>query len=408
MNTQYDVIIVGGAMTGVTLALALSHASAGQLRIAVLEKQIQHQHSQGGFDSRCIALSDGSCKRFAQVELPEGSNLWQKLQPISTPIQHIHISDRGHSGLAQLNAQEFHLQQLGAMIELNQAGQILLQACAQYPNIDYLAPVGIAQLSLQPEQVEVQLRDQRTLQGKLIVGADGTQSLVAKTAGIQQNLVREYQQSAIITNVLVQQAHQNRAFERFTTEGPIALLPMQNNLMSLVWCVKDPASLMQQDDNAFLTALQQAFGWRLGKFLQCGKRVVYPLNLYQAEQHIQARVALIGNAAQTLHPIAGQGFNLGIRDVMTLAQVVAQRYQAKQDIGDYQGLLPYAQSRQPDQQQIINLTDSLLSIFANDLLPFQLGRTLGLMTLAQSRLLRQHFAKPTLGWVPSHIKALTE
>lgn len=408
MNKPYDVIIVGGAMTGVTLALALSHASAGQLQIAILEKQVQHQHYQGGFDARCIALSEGSCKRFAQIQLPDGSDLWQKLQPISNAIQTIHISDRGHSGLAQLSAQEFHLKQLGAMIELNQAGQILLQACNQYPNIHYLSPVEIAQIELLPEQVRVKLQDQRLLQSKLIVGADGTQSLVAKTANIQQNLVREYNQSAIITNVLVQEKHHNRAFERFTNEGPIALLPMQDNLMSLVWCVKEPSSLMQLGDKAFLTELQQAFGWRLGKLLQCGKRFVYPLNLYQAEQHIQSRVALIGNAAQTLHPIAGQGFNLGIRDIMALAQVIEECYSSQQDIGSYQGLLTYAKRRQPDQRQMIALTDGLLSIFANNLLPFQIARNIGLITFAQSHLLRQHFAKPTLGWVSPNKTTQTE
>lgn len=150
--------------------------------------------------------------------------------------------------------------------------------------------------------------------------------MVAKAANIAQKVVREYRQTAIITNILVQQDHQYRAFERFTDEGPLALLPMQDNLMSLVWCVKDAQQLMTLNDQAFLSALQDRFGWRLGKLLQCGQRFTYPLNLYQAEQHIQPRIALIGNAAQTLHPIAGQGFNLGIRDVMTLADVVATHY----------------------------------------------------------------------------------
>ncbi|SPY32110.1 2-octaprenyl-6-methoxyphenol hydroxylase [Pasteurella canis] len=168
--------------------------------------------------------------------------------------------------------------------------------------------------------------------------------------------------------------------------------------MSLVWCVQNPEKLMQCSETEFLIALQHHFGWRLGKLLQCGQRFAYPLNLYQAEQHIQPRIALIGNAAQTLHPIAGQGFNLGIRDVMQLAKLVATNYKTKQDIGDYQNLMPYERARQQDQQQIINLTDSLLSIFANNLLPLQIGRTLGLMALSQSHLLRQYFAKPTLGW----------
>lgn len=406
MDKQYDVIIVGGAMTGVTLALALSHYTEGEMRIAVLEKQAMHQHQQSGFDARCIALSDGSCQRFNQLHLPNAQSLWQLLQPISTPIKQIHVSDLGHSGLVQFNASEFHLSQLGAVIELSQAGHILLQACQAYPNIDYLCAVEIEKIQLSTEYVEIQLKDHRTFRTKLVVGADGTQSLVAKAANITQKCVREYGQSAVICNLLVQQPHQYRAFERFTDEGPLALLPMQDNLMSLVWCVKNPQNLTALDDTAFLNTLQQRFGWRLGKLLQCGKRFVYPLNLYQSEQHIRQRVALIGNAAQTLHPIAGQGFNLGIRDVITLAQSIAQAYAKQQDIGDYTALLPYQQHRQADQQQIIQLTDGLLSLFSNNLFPLQLARNLGLSVLAQSRLLRQHFAKPTLGWVSSSIRTM--
>ncbi|MGC6247699.1 2-octaprenyl-6-methoxyphenyl hydroxylase [Bisgaard Taxon 45] len=397
-TANYDVIIVGGAMTGSSLALALSSKTAGKMNIAVLEKQRTHHHQQSGFDARCIALSDGSCKRFAQIHLPQSPHLWARLKPISTPIHKIHVSDKGHSGLLEFSAQEFKLPQLGAVIELAQAGQILLNAIQEYANIDYLAPAEIEQITRNENTVAIKLKNQRTLCSQLLVGADGTQSLVAKAANIAQKTVREYAQTAIITNVLVQQDHQSRAFERFTDEGPLALLPMQDNLMSLVWCVKDAQSLMALDDTAFLSALQDRFGWRLGKLLQCGQRYTYPLNLYQAEHHIQSRIALIGNAAQTLHPIAGQGFNLGIRDVMTLADTVATHYLQQKDIGLYTHLQVYEQQRQSDQQQIMTLTDDLLSIFANNLLPLQFGRTLGLMTLSQSSLLRQHFAKLALGW----------
>ncbi|HDR1026645.1 2-octaprenyl-6-methoxyphenyl hydroxylase [Pasteurella multocida] len=395
---NYDVIIVGGAMTGTTLALALSSKTAGKMRIAVLEKQVTHHHQQSGFDARCIALSDGSCQRFAQIQLPQSPHLWSRLQPVSTPIHKIHVSDKGHSGLLEFRAQEFNLPQLGAVIELTQAGQILLNAIQEYTHIDYLAPIEIENITRNDAHVEIKLKNHRTLRGQLLVGADGTQSLVAKAANIAQKVVREYRQTAIITNILVQQDHQYRAFERFTDEGPLALLPMQDNLMSLVWCVKDAQQLMTLNDQAFLSALQDRFGWRLGKLLQCGQRFTYPLNLYQAEQHIQPRIALIGNAAQTLHPIAGQGFNLGIRDVMTLADVVATHYLQQKDIGTYAHLQAYEKQRQSDQQQTLRLTDDLLSIFANHLLPLQFGRTLGLMTLSQSTLLRQHFAKLTLGW----------
>lgn len=396
---DYDVVIIGGAMAGATLALALSAKTQGQMRIAIVEKQAPQQHQQSGFDARCIALSDGSCQRLNRIQLPDKERLWQKIQGIATPIKQIHVSDKGHSGIVEFSAHEFDLEALGAVVELQQMGQCLLQAMQQYPHLDYLAPQQVEQIEYLPSAVKIRLKNDRTLRAKLLVGADGSRSQVASAASIEQQLQREYGQTAIITNVQVQQPHQYRAFERFTDEGPLALLPMAGNLMSLVWCVKQPQALISLDENAFLQQLQQRFGWRLGKLQQCGKRFAYPLNLYRAAQHIQPRTALVGNAAQTLHPVAGQGFNLGIRDLMALADVVADNFAAQQDIGDYALLQRYEEIRQADQQHIIQLTDSLVSVFANNLLPLQLARNLGLMALSQCRLAKQHFAKATLGWL---------
>ena len=396
---HYDIVIVGGAMTGTTLALALSAFTNGKMKIAVLERQPSKQHQQSGFDARCIALSDGSCQKFAQIILPDGQNLWQKIQPFSTHIEQVHVSDKGHSGIVEFSAREFHLQQLGAVIELQQVGQILLQAVEQSDNIDYLCPVEIAHIERSQDGVKISLKNDRTLTAQLLIGADGTKSEVASAVNISQEMLHDYGQTAIIANVQTQQPHQNRAFERFTTEGPLALLPMKDNLMSLVWCVRHADELLQADENSFLTRLQQQFGWRLGRFQRCGQRFAYPLTLSCAAQHVQARTVLIGNAAQTLHPIAGQGFNLGIRDVMTLVNILSYAYLQQQEIGDDALLQQYENKRKADQKQMIQLTGGLLTIFANNLLPLQIGRNLGLMALAQSSMLRQYFAKPTLGWI---------
>lgn len=396
---HYDIVIVGGAMTGTTLALALSAFTNGKMKIAVLERQQAKQHHQSGFDARCIALSDGSCQKFARIILQDGQNLWQKIQPFSTHIEQIHVSDKGHSGIVEFSAREFHLQQLGAVIELQQVGQILLQAVEQSDNIDYLCPVEIAHIERSQDGVKISLKNDRTLTAQLLIGADGTKSEVASAVNISQEMLHDYGQTAIIANVQTQQPHQNRAFERFTTEGPLALLPMKDNLISLVWCVRHADELLQADENSFLTRLQQQFGWRLGRFQRCGQRFAYPLTLSRAAQHVQARTVLIGNAAQTLHPIAGQGFNLGIRDVMTLANILSYAYLQQQEIGDDALLQQYENKRKEDQKQMIQLTDGLLTIFANNLLPLQIGRNLGLMALAQSSMLRQYFAKPTLGWI---------
>lgn len=396
---HYDVVIVGGAMAGCTLALALSAKTQGNIRIALVEKQSPQQHQQSGFDARCIALSLGSCQLFKQIILPNQLSLWQQFSSFVTPIEHIHVSDQGHSGLVEFHTQDFGLPHFGAVVELQQVGNVLLESLSQYGNIDYLSSMEVEHIGFEKEAVKITLKNHRTLSCQLIIGADGTYSSVAKAANIKIKLLRDYQQTAIITNVKVQQPHQYRAFERFTQQGPLALLPMQEDLMSLVWCVKNSEELMALDDEVFLACLQQQFGWRLGKLQQCGTRFAYPLKLYQAEQHIYHRTALVGNAAQTLHPIAGQGFNLGIRDVMALSTLITQAYQQKQDLGAYSLLSQYENVRKNDQQRLVNLTNGLVSLFSNDLLPLQIGRNLGLMTLAQSSLLKRQFIKPTLGWL---------
>ena len=396
---MYDVVICGGAMTGATLALALTHLTQNKLRIAIIEKQIPHQHQQSGFDARCIALSAGTCQRLNQIKLSDGQSLWQQCQGIVEPILHIHVSDKGHTGLVEFHAHEFNIPQLGAVVELAAVGKILLTQIQQCDTIDYFCPDEVQQIERCADSVIIRLKSQRELVTKLLVGADGSHSRVASAVGISQEIIRQYGQTALIANIQVQQPHDGRAFERFTEEGPIALLPMKDNLMTLVWCVKQAEALLELTETDFLAQLQQRFGWRLGKLQHCGTRFAYPLNLTRASASIQPRIALIGNAAQTLHPIAGQGFNLGMRDVLSLANVISNAFVQQQDWGEYAILQHYAAQRAIDQQKIMALTDGLVSVFANNLLPMQIGRNLGLIGLAQSTLLRQYFAKPALGWI---------
>ena len=223
---KYDVVIVGGAMSGATLALALASLTRGRMHIAVIEKQPLQSPSQNGqkngFDARHIALSAGSCRHFSHIQLPSQYSLWDYIQPITTPIKQIHISDKGHSGIVEFNASEFHLEQLGATIALNQVGQYLLNAIGQYANIDYLAPHSVQQIERCAEQVEITLDNHQKLSTKLVVGADGSRSAVASAVNISQEILHDYGQTAIIANVETQQPHHHRAFERFTAEGPIA------------------------------------------------------------------------------------------------------------------------------------------------------------------------------------------
>ncbi|MFC0309023.1 2-octaprenyl-6-methoxyphenyl hydroxylase [Gallibacterium trehalosifermentans] len=390
---HYDVIIGGGAMNGLTLALALHTMSAARLKIAVIEKQQRSQHQGVGFDSRCVALSDGTCRKLNRIQFNSEQTLWDRIAQFAEPIKQVHVSDRGHSGIVEINASDMHLTQVGVVVSLHHMGELFAQALTDKPNIDFFCPHTIQQLQTTDGQVNVLLDNGCQLSAKLLVAADGSDSQLAKLAGITSYIEQDYHQSAVIANVMTSVAHQGRAFERFTSEGPIALLPMTNNMMSLVFCTKQPELLLGFDDQAFLQHLQQYFGWRLGKFTSVSRRTAYPLQLKRSASFIGQRVALVGNAAQTLHPVAGQGFNLGIRDVFALAELIV----SATAIGSEQMLQQYQNARIQDQQRIMSLTSNLVHIFSNDLLPFQLLRNLGLLSLSHCSGLRNLFVQPTLG-----------
>lgn len=234
----------------------------------------------------------------------------------------------------------------------------------------------------------------------MLVAADGSHSMLGKACNMSWQR-EDYGQIAVIANIVTSEPHRGRAFERFTEHGPLALLPMSKGRSALVWChPRDAqAEIDSWSEQRFLAELQKAFGWRLGKMQQAGAHFSYPLQLQTANNHISHRLALVGNAAQTLHPIAGQGFNLGLRDVMTLAETVAAAHQSGSDIGSYGVLSGYQQRRQPDQQATVGVTDGLIHLFANRYVPLMVGRNLGLMAMEGISPLRDAFTRRTLGWV---------
>ncbi|MEH8028141.1 2-octaprenyl-6-methoxyphenyl hydroxylase [Gallibacterium anatis] len=393
MQQHYDLIIGGGAMNGLTLALALSHFSSQRLKIAVVEKRLQQEQQGVGFDTRCVALSDGTCRKLAQIPFSEHYSLWDKMQAFAEPIKQVHISEQHHLGIVEINAQELHLSQVGAVVPLSEMGLMFSQALKARPNIDFICPDSIVELQTSKQQISVLLQSGQQLSAKLLVAADGSDSKIAELAKIATETVHNYQQTAIIANVRISSSHNGRAFERFTTQGPIALLPLADKMMSLVFCTKAPEQLLNMNDEQFISHLQQQFGWRLGAFQAVSRRYAYPLMLKRATSFVGDRIALVGNAAQTLHPVAGQGFNLGIRDVFALAKIVAEA----DEIGSAAMLQQYQQQRLADQQHIIGLTDNLVQIFSNSLLPLQILRNLGLIGLSSCALLRNRFVQPTLG-----------
>ncbi|GHA56980.1 2-octaprenyl-6-methoxyphenyl hydroxylase [Photobacterium aphoticum] len=391
---QYDVVIAGGAMAGATLAIALDRLSGGQLRIAVVEAVApQHDHHPG-YDARSIALSLGTAQALESI------GCWQALSSVATAIDHIHVSDRGHAGRVTIDAAEQGVDALGYVIELADAGRIFHQALANTAAVNLYCPATICAIDRTPDQVTLTLDSGETLQGKLLVTADGAVSACCDMVGIGRSEY-DFEQIAVIANVTTATPHQGRAYERFTPHGPVALLPMSDGRSSLVWCIRPEHydMVMGWDDARFLAELQQAFGWRLGQLVKTGARSAYPLLLRQAQRITTHRVAVVGNAAQTLHPIAGQGFNLGLRDVMTLAEEIVAGVAKTGDAGSTAVLSCYRQRRTPDRDATIGMTAGLVSVFANDLMPLVAGRNVGLMVMNTFDVLKAPLVRRAMGQV---------
>ncbi|WP_428773052.1 2-octaprenyl-6-methoxyphenyl hydroxylase [Vibrio sp.] len=388
---QYDVVIAGGAMAGMTLALALDRLSCGSFRIAVVEPYQADQQQHPGFDSRAIALSQGTVAILRQFDL------WRHILDVATPIQHIHVSDRGHAGMTEISREQSGGEPLGFVVELADVGRAFAQLAEQSSAITMLCPDSVASIERQLERTQVRLQSGSELSAKLLVAADGALSTCCQQLGLSLQ-EHDFNQVAVIANVVCSQPHHFRAFERFTDSGPVALLPMSEGRMSLVWCLRpdEAGQVMALNDQQFLARLQRAFGWRLGEMKATGARACYPLLLRYRPENISHRFAIVGNAAQTLHPIAGQGFNLGIRDVASLAEEIMR---SPEDPGQYQVLSAFRNRRQQDRQATIALTSGLVEIFSNNWLPMRIGRNLGLAAVDHCTPLKAPLLKRTLGLV---------
>lgn len=389
-----SVIIVGGGMNGATLALAISHLTQGQLPVHLVEAVAPQTTNHPGFDSRAIALAQGTCQQLSRI------GIWQAIAECATAIKTVHVSDRGHAGFVTLDAHDYRIDALGQVVELHDVGLRLFRLLQDAPGVTLHCPARVANVSRSEEAVSVTLENGTTLEGQVLVAADGSRSAIATRIGVQWQQ-EPYGQVGVIANVSTAGAHNGRAFERFTQHGPLAMLPMSHGRCSLVWCHPQEKAdeVLGWTDDRFCNELQKAFGWRLGRITHAGKRAVYPLSLTTASQCISHRVALVGNAAQTLHPIAGQGFNLGLRDVMSLAESLAQAWSEQKDVGGYAVLSHYQNRRRADKEATIGVTDGLVHLFANRWGPLVAGRNLGLMAMELFIPARDVLAQRTLGWV---------
>jgi len=372
-----DVAIVGGGMVGASLALALAGT---RLKVLLIEAVAADSPAQPSFEDRSTALGNGARQILRTL------GVWDEIAAGAAPIREIHISDAGHFGFARLNAAEHELAAFGYTVSNRHLGAVLWRTLRRCARIELRSPARVTAVKLGSEWAELTVRgeaasegqheDDDLVQARLVVAADGAHSLVKQAAGIESN-ASDYQQVAVVANVRTDRSARGIAFERFTATGPQALLPLADGAYTVVWSLApDIAQAMRDcDDRDFCRQLQHSFGWRAGQILQAGKRGCYPLSLVRAEASTGERVALIGNAAQALHPVAAQGFNLGLRDAATLAELIA----TASDPGADQLLAQFAHRRTADRGGMIAFTDQLVKLFSNKRGGAIAARNLGLL-----------------------------
>lgn len=373
MSELFDVAIVGGGMVGASLAVALGGSG---LRIAVVEAVPHDAEAQPSFDERTTALSNGSRR------ILETLGRWTAVSGVATPIRKIHVSDQGRFGFARVDAAEQGLKALGYVVPNRALGSALWSPIERSAGVRAYCPARVARVAPGENTVELEIAgaggQSATIAARLVVAADGAQSAVRAAFGIEAQ-VRDYGQTAVITTVLPQRFHEHVAYERFTDSGPLALLPLADGRCTLVLTLPPARAelAMTWSDQEFLAEVQRRFGLRLGRFLKAGRRFAYPLSLTRSTRTSAGRCVIVGNAAQGLHPVAGMGFNLGLRDVACLAELLAERCHG--DPGDARLLAEYDAWRAADRGGIIAFTDGLVRLFSSRLGTVRRVRNLGLL-----------------------------
>lgn len=380
---QQQVIIVGGGMVGLSLSLMLAKANiAVKLLEAVKypnydDQNVAPYHSS--FDARNTALSRRS------VQIYQKLGLWDALQQHATPILQVHITEQGSFGKARLIAEQEKVESFGQVIENAWLGRVLLTQVCQQPLIELIDGVQVTALTQDAEQVHIEAQrgdELLKLESKLLIAADGRDSFCRQAIGVGVD-VHDYDQVAIVTTVQTSKPHEHVGFERFSALGPLALLPLPGEYRrSVVWPVKKGTEgewLGEENDQHFLDALQKTYGDRAGKFEKTGKRFSYPLSQVLAHKQAVGRVILMGNAAHTIHPVAGQGFNLCLRDADVLLRYLVNQLSASDDIGNPDNLLAYEQARLSDQQRVIKFCDTVVRGFSNQNPLLKLIRNTGLI-----------------------------
>ncbi len=388
MTEMRDIVIIGGGPVGSVLALALQ---ASNINVTVLEARAKDA-SHG--DQRALALSYGSRIILEQL------GVWSQLEQKATAINTVHVSQKGSFGRTKLDAKEHKQSALGYVLAYGDLSAAFDEALSQQPQVQVLYEAVATKIRPNKDAANVSFilnQLQQTFTCKLAVLADGGRSLEAIEGMTRET--KAYGHDALVTKVNCELPHQNIAYERFTSMGPIALLPNGARDFSLVWTAEQDkvAQLLALDDEQFLQSLHHHFGDRVGRFLQVEKRLSFPLKMASLKPSFAPHLVVIGNAAQTMHPVAGQGFNVGLRDASTLAHLINKQLinsyvinQTNDELGTISMLKQYHAVRSKDTKRGLMFTDFLVNVFSNDIVGVSAGRAAALGLLDILKPLKSH------------------
>ena len=385
LRLDADLLIVGGGLVGLTLALAASRAC---LTSVLVERGKPELALAAGFDGRITSLAWGSHAMYAVL------GLWPELAPEAEPILEIRVADGASPLILHFDHREVGERPFGFMVENRFLRRALHQAVSATPEVSYLAPARLGDIAREVSGVSARLQDGTEIRARLLAAADGRSSRLRHDAGIR-SLSWRYPQTAIVATLAHEHPHYGVAKEHFQSAGPFALLPMTGNRSSMVWTER--AALAPRygglDDENFRREVARRAGGHLGRVAVVGPRWSYPLGLQNAERYVDRRLVLVGDAANAMHPIAGQGLNLGLRDIAWLVEVLAERARLGLDIGAPEVLERYQRRRRWDALTMLVMTDGLNRLFSNDVGPIRRVRDLGLGLVQRSGPLKRFFER---------------
>ena len=393
MKSKYDIAIIGGGLVGSVMAIALAQLN---FKVALIEANAPiKQAEKDPRDDRAIVLSYGS------KNILESLGLWSYFESYTTPIKKIHVSDRGHFGKVRIDAAEENVDALGYVVLAYPLGVGISEGLKKYP--DHITTIYQAKFQDFEDdfaQVVVDVNgEKQIIKTDLVIASDGSNSPVRHQLNIETEIT-DYHQRVVIAQIELEKNHDFTAYERFTANGPLALLPQGDKTAALIWSASpdDAKKISQLNSKDFIERLQNEFGYSLGEFKNPTKPYVFPLQLIQAKSLGTPGVILVGNSAHTLHPIAGQGLNLGLRDVALLAELLFDCRNAGKPINDEQFLQQFTKMRISDHENIIHLTHGLVGMFSNAFIPAIVGRNIGLSLMDRIPFLKSKLAQSTMGF----------